>query len=440
MKIVARTASVLQSVLTTMADEVARQCGVIQRERKFRGSSLAQTFALGWLRNPQASVEELAQQAAVSGASVSPQAIQQRFTKRLAMFFQVLLERAVGQMIAAEAKAIPLLQKFPGGVWISDSTIINLPPDCAEDWPACGGNQGTSSAAVKVQFCFDYLTGCLRTCLLRAGRSADSCPDQLPAGALRLADLGYFQLSALAECARAGAWFITRIQPHTAVYSAAGKPLPNLCRWLKKQRQSIVDLSVLLGMRERLSCRLVAVRAPAAVVRKRRARLKKEAYRRCRAISAQQWEWTRWTILATNIPPEMATWQEIGVLYRLRWQIELLFKLWKSHGEIDESRSKKPERILTEVFAKLLGTIVQHWLLLTTVWQHADVSLTKAARMLRSYIPTIGLALSNRNWLRKVLVKLRDTLEHLCRINPRRKQPNTYQLLLAPEQLDWGLT
>ena len=443
MQIVARTAMALQSLLTTDADEVAKQCGVIQRQRRFSGSSLARTFVFGWLQNPQATLEQLAHQAALSGAPVSAQAVQQRFTERLATFLQLLLQRAAGKLVASEAKVIPLLQKFPGGIWINDSTVINLPTQFAEQWPSCGGDAGQSGASLKVQFCFEYSSGTCGAMLPEPGRASDirsAVQQQLPARSLRLADLGYFRLSVLADLARSSVWFITRIQPHTAVFSQQGEPLKNLYAWLKQQRKQVVDVPVELGVRERLSCRLVAVRAPADVVRKRRARLKKEAQRRGRPISSTQWASTQWVILATNIPLEMATWQEVCMLYRVRWQIELLFKLWKSHGQVDISRSELPERKLAEVFAKLLGMIVQHWLLLTTVWHFPDVSFTKAAGILRNYISTIALVLSDQRSLRRILKHLRETLNRNCRMNPKRKEPNTYQLLLNPQQLEWSLT
>lgn len=444
MQIVARTAMVLQSVLTTEADEVAKQCGVIQRKRKFRGSSLAQMFVFGWLHNPQATVEQLAQQAVVSGATVSPQAVQQRFTRRLGTFFQTLLQRAIGELVVSEAKVIPLLQKFPGGVWINDSTVINLPTQFAEQWPSCGGDAGQSEASLKVQFCFEYCSGACRAMLPEPGRCSDrsSAVQQraLPAGSLRLADLGYFRLSVLAQLAQCGASFITRIQPHTALFSEQGERLTDLRGWLNRQRKTVIDVPVILGVQQRLRCRLVAVRAADEVIRKRRARLKKEARRRGRPISSRQWAWAEWTILATNLPAETATWQELCVLYRARWQIELLFKLWKSQGQIAVSRSNLSERKLAEVFAKLLGMIVQHWLLLTTVWQLPNVSLMKAASILRGYIPAIAMALPDSRSLRRLLKQLRQLLSHHCRMNPKRKQPNTYQLLLDPKRLKWGLT
>ena len=43
------------------------------------------------------------------------------------------------------------------------------------------------------------------------------------------------------------------------------------------------------------------------------------------------------------------------VLLRVRWQIELLFKLFKSHTQVDTWQSQKPWRILCEVYAKIGG-------------------------------------------------------------------------------------
>ncbi len=49
---------------------------------------------------------------------------------------------------------------------------------------------------------------------------------------------------------------------------------------------------------------------------------------------------------------------------RARWQVEKLFDLWKRHGLLEETRSRKPWRVLCEVYAKLLGLLVQHWIFL----------------------------------------------------------------------------
>jgi hypothetical protein len=53
-----------------------------------------------------------------------------------------------------------------------------------------------------------------------------------------------------------------------------------------------------------------------------------------------------WTILVTNMPSNMLTADEALTVMRTRWQIELIFKLWKSVNSLDKSRSKKKWRIL----------------------------------------------------------------------------------------------
>ena len=53
-----------------------------------------------------------------------------------------------------------------------------------------------------------------------------------------------------------------------------------------------------------------------------------------------------WTVFFTNVPRWLLSLQEAWVMYRVRWQVELLFKMWKSDCKVDESRSEAPERVL----------------------------------------------------------------------------------------------
>ena len=52
-------AEAMQTVLTTTADQAAHETGFVQRESKMGGASFAQTLVLGWLENPQATLEDL---------------------------------------------------------------------------------------------------------------------------------------------------------------------------------------------------------------------------------------------------------------------------------------------------------------------------------------------------------------------------------------------
>lgn len=438
MQMVTQLASALQRVFTTMAEDLARECGL--RTRKFSGSTLAQTLVFGWLSKPMATLEELAQQAAVFGVEVSPQAVDRRFRSSLATFFQRLLLAAVKEVITSDSKSVELLRRFQG-VFIQDSTVIRLPDEFADRWPASGGGQGQGEASLKFQTRIDYLAGGITDLVIEPGRSADQASaiqeTSLPTGSLRLADLGYFCVALLAQLGHQGVFWISRIQPHTAVFSPQGAPR-QLGTWLKKSKQTVVDEPILLGAQERLLCRLIAVRVPSHVRRKRLKRLEKDARRRGRPISQLQRDWTAWTIFVTNLPEEHFSWEEVCVLYRVRWQIELLFKLWKSYNRITQSASQNPDRILTELFAKMLGVVVQHWLLLTTVWQYGDRSLPKAVEILRNFVQNLALALSDHRRLCFVLQEMKACFCNSCKMNKRRKKPNTYQLLTNPSLLKYA--
>ena len=118
------------------------------------------------------------------------------------------------------------------------------------------------------------------------------------------------------------------------------------------------------------------------------------------------------------------------VVAACRWQIELLFKLWKSHGRLDESRSAKPWRQLTELYAKLLGLLIQHWLWLLSCWSHPDRSLRKAAKTVQKFAWHLAAALTGLPALLLVLGQIQRTLSMGCRTKTRRQKPATFQTLL----------
>lgn len=432
MQPVSPIAGALQTVLMTSANELSRLTGVIQRQRKFSGTSLAQTFVLGWLSNPDATLNELAAMAASCGAAVKPQAVAKRMTSKLADFFKQLLEVAASQVVVTEPVAIGLLQRF-NGVYLQDSTVIRLPDSFADQYPGCGGGEaGKSNAAVKFQVRMNLTNGRLEGPFPEAGKASDqsSCVQRLslPAGSLRIADLGYFGLEVLTELANQSVFWISRIQVHTAIFHH-GERL-DLCTWLHRRKS--IDLQVELGATERLPCRLLAVRCPPEIVRRRLAAAQKDARRRGRTLSKAQREWCRWTVLVTNAPADMLNMTEAMVLYRARWQIELLFKLWKQEGLIDESRCRSDEAKLVEIYAKMIGVLIQHWMLITTVWSYADRSLVKARKEIQKHVVLVVAYFQSRMTVEALFEQLRQALSVSARIDHRRTKPNTHQMLENP--------
>jgi hypothetical protein len=359
---------------------------------------------------------------------ITPPGLTQRCTEAAATFLHRVLAAAVQRVLAADPLAIPLLQRFRG-VYLEDSTVITLPAALAALWPGC--TSGT--AALKLNLRLDLCTGQLTTLTTHAGRVHDRTASQprppLPPGALELADLGYFSLARLQQIRTQQGFFLSRLQVQTTVFTADGTRWDDLAALLE-QAGPTVDVPVTLGVRERVPARLLAVRVPQEVADERRRKLRAAAREKGQAVSARRLALAAWTIFVTNAPADVLPLQAALVLARARWQIELLFKLWKSQGRIDESRSRKPWRVVCDIYAKLLAMIVQHWICLTSLWGYPDRSLPKAARTIQKYALPLVTGLWNHVRTLDTLTELARCLPRGCRMNGRKTQPNTYQLLL----------
>jgi len=76
--------------------------------------------------------------------------------------------------------------------------------------------------------------------------------------------------------------------------------------------------------------------------------------------------------------------------------------------------------------------VVQHWLLLVSCWSFPERSLLKVAQTLRQYALSIASALADPLLLDHILSVVQRCVAAGCRLNRRKKAPNTYQLLLEP--------
>lgn len=432
-----QVARAMREVLTTTADTAAKATQFVQRTSPLGGATFSQTLVFGFLGNPQASLEELTQTAATLGVPITPQALDQRFTPAAAACLEQVLRAAITRIIAADPVAIPLLERFTA-VYVQDSSTIVLPDALAAVWQGCGGTTTAgTAAALKFQVRLELRTGKLEGPQLQDGRASDRAalvPTTLPGGALWLADLGYWRLDTLQTLEQQGVYWLSRLQVQTAIYDTAGQQR-DLLALLDAQPAETVDLAVTLGEVHRLPARLLAVRVPQAVADERRRRLRAVARKKGRMVSARRLALAAWTMLVTNVPSDRLTVREALVLGRARWQIELLFKLWKSHGRVDESRSLKPWRILCEVYAKLLAMVVQHWLFLVSCWAYPHRSLTKAAQTVQKHALHVASAFGRLPSLVRAITTVQRCLAAGCRMNRRKKHPNTYQLLLEATSL-----
>jgi Transposase DDE domain len=422
----------MQDVLTIESKQAGRDSGFVQREAKLDGASFIQTLVFSWMANPEASLEEMTQTAALLGVEISPQGLDQRFTPEAAACVKQVLEAAVCRLFEKEPATLPILERFTR-IYVHDSSIIVLPDELRALWPSCGGD--TSGAALKIQVRWELRSGQLDGPYLHAGREQDLSAEvqhlPMPQGSLRLADLGYWSVKRFAEIESEGSYLLSRVHAGTEIFSSTGEQL-ELISFLRSHRDDRFEMEIELSGSHRWRCRLIGQRVPPNVSAERRRKLWQTAHKKGTTPSQRQLAFCDWNLIVTNVPAQMLTLEEALVLLRVRWQIELCFKFWKSHGRVDESRSKKPYRVLCEVYAKLLTLLIQHWVLLTNNWSPLQRSLFKTGQTLSKKAWHLASSLQDLSDLCEVIAEIGLVLERSCRINKRKKRPSTFQRLHQP--------
>jgi len=426
----------IQNVLQVHANRAGVSTGLIKRVREFTGATFAQTMILGQMREGEIAMSDLASFARQVGVNVSAQAIDKRFTEKTATFFQELLNAACTQVVAADPVAIPVLKRF-SEVVVEDSTTLSLPDDLEKVWQGCGNATESAKSAFKVQVRWDLLTGAFKGQALTDGRVPDTkSPLRLnrrQRRSVRIIDLGYFDTHQFQKDGEREEYWISRLKVGGSlqIFDEAGHLL-DLCELLHTcAGHSSYECTIQVSATTRLPARLIAYPVPEEVAIKRQESHHRKAKKHSRKTSKKILDVCGWTLVITNIPAEELNHQEALVLLRARWQIELLFKLWKQYAQADISRSKNSWHILCDFYAKLIGMIIVHWMMIVGCWQVPSRSMVKAAKAIRHQINLVARALSGRDDLDQVLQEITQGLDR-CRIDKRKKCPNTFQLLLDP--------
>jgi hypothetical protein len=182
-------------------------------------------------------------------------------------------------------------------------------------------------------------------------------------GQLAVADRGYCNPPGIAHVVDDGADVLVRVNRGSLPMSTvAGAPV-DLMDWLRGLRghaahELAVGVKVKVDQGERVvQGRLIAMRLPAAKAEKARAWVRRELGRRATAIDM---EVAQYVVLFTTTPGSRLSTAMCLDLYRLRWQVELAFKRWKSLCHFDRLPNYRDDTILSWLYAKLLLAMLMH--------------------------------------------------------------------------------
>ena len=192
----------------------------------------------------------------------------------------------------------------------------------------------------------------------------------------------------------------------------------------------MLDLPVYIG-HERVPCRLLAYRLPEPVVQERRRKALEEARKKGRILTQEYLNWLAFGFYITNVTREMLSAKVVRIVYGLRWQVELMFKNWKSLLSLHILKGTRSERIKCILYGRLITITMLTIISSYASWYaedylHRELSIPKLINWLKRkgrFAKAMHLGT-----LEDLLNDLRHTLpKGLCK--QKRKRRTSRQLL-----------
>lgn len=346
---------------TDTIEQTARRTGFVKRTSKITGKVFLALVTFGLWSHAKTTLLQLATKVTQCGTEkqVSAEAIHQRMNNRAVAFLRDLLEQALSKIHALHPVCEDGLFDFFTHVYLADSTGFGLPERLKTLFPGSGGS--ASPGGAKIQLVWEYKRSLFAHFALTAGNLPDQkYVDEVVAlakkGSLFLFDLGYFKIKAFAYMSQLGAYFLSRLNHQVNLYDGLSSPLPplDLVRLLKKTSCDLIDKDIFMGEADRVPSRLIAVRLPDDIVNKRRRVARQKAKEKGYQPTQAHLFLLAWNLFITNVPCDVWTTQTVVKAYPMRWQLELIFKSWKSHCHLSAINAKKKETVLCYLYGRML--------------------------------------------------------------------------------------
>lgn len=424
-----RQSEELQLFLGELGDQLGQVSGFVQRQSLLTGSKLIQILTLGSLENGKTSLRGFCRVGAALGVTISASGLHQRLEAGAVELLRQVSRAYLDQQSQGAVKAI--LAPFPH-VHIVDSTEISLPDHMKALFR---GRRRASS--LKVQLAYEYKQGHIEAIEIEPGcdpdQNNDLGVDVAQSGDLVLFDLGYFDQERFARLEDKGVFFVSRLHVQVGLYDRPDSQQAITLLEVVRGKGSCGELTYYLGHRQRLMVRVLYYRLPTDVIAERRRKAHAAARKNGTTCSQHSLDSLEWLFFITNAPAVFLTVDQVAEVYRVRWQIELVFKVWKSEMHLSSLGAWRIERVLAQFYARLLALFIFHRLL-EDYPQHgtAELSLIQAFQLLRTCAARLMRIVKRSFW--GMLSFLRDFSADLRRFalkTKRRKQPSTFARLEA---------
>lgn len=286
------------------------------------------------------------------------------FYGRFGSGFLTLLKRAVRRALektpAPAGKLRGHLAAFRD-LLLFDATVIRLHDFLAKSYRATRTN--TMKSAAKLHVVMSVLGAAPTKLKLTSERVNDQTPwrriGKWVSGRLLLFDLGYLSFQLFDRIQQNGGFFISRLKT-----TSNPKIIAENRKWRGRSR-TLVGLKLQDAL-EGLARKIVDVMVEVRFSRRQYKGGQSQGRARFRVVAVWNPDAKKYHVYMTNVPADDLDAEQIAEAYRLRWQVELLFKQLRSHYRLDQLPSRKKVVVETLIYAAILTLIVSRVLMMAT--------------------------------------------------------------------------
>jgi hypothetical protein len=369
-------------------EKVARETGFLKRQSKLRPLCFLKMLLFDHLQIDQPSLQQ--HSFSVYNAAdiqITKQGIDKRFNKETDAFVQAIFEQYLKHQLGYTSISSGLSQFFTA-IRIMDSTEFQLPAQMAKEFPGFDGD-GTAACA-QLQFEYDLLSGKINHLSIDKARTSDvhyanETNGSLKAGELVLRDLGYYTLQMYKAIEERNAYFVSRLKTQVIIYEQQNGTFKELTyqaiiERLQNGSDKYIDIEVYIGKEGKQPVRLIANLLESEAVNRR---IKRKKIRK-RKLNEEDELWTQFNLFVTNVSRQTAAAEDIYHLYKLRWQIELIFKSWKSILKIHLVRPMKIYRFKCYLKSKLIWIMI-NWDIVMSFSEHIQTNYNKIISLYKCF-------------------------------------------------------
>lgn len=296
--------------------------------------------------------------------TMSKQSLDERYNTNAVSFMRMCFNKVL-KIVNLGSVARDLDLPF-SKIQLLDSTSFRIPDHLStfyKGWDGQGGN-----AILKIHLNYDFLNGEIEDIFLTDGCSTDTNykfgkNESIIPKALYIRDLGYFDLDQYNKIDKEGGYFLSRSKTSCTYYkkNAQGKfERIDILDYLPKEAETTeVGQIYLGGKKQKTKARLIIQGLPQEIVKQKQEQLKRWASKHPNTkVSEHRKAMCRYGVYITNTLEKDLPTEKVRLAYTLRWQIEILFKVWKSIFNIDQVKKMSIFRFECYIYSKLISILL----------------------------------------------------------------------------------